>query len=734
MDATSDYLELKKKYNELQLRITRFSVIEQELIHARNLMDREVLIYRLMQQFNTRALEELTDKQFCILVAESLLEIFEVEVAYVCFDIPETGAAAIRHIEGFDPGPDKLYLVQEYIAGIFTDLPSGTLRNFEARPTDKIRDVFPARDLLITQLWDPEKKMSIQLLAGITEKGKPFYDPIRKDREAAFTVFCQQVLGHQLNRHKNQTIQEQYKALASEQKRITTIAELLLNFDTNPEKNIQQIVSLTNELLGGTCSIYEKTETELIYFSAASEDIPTPDWTEINTLFQVLCQSEQDILCRHVTADIAGMRGGEWLRRFSDHILLASVVRVDKKPVGTLGIVLDSSVQVNDSTFQLIRILSAAIMVEERRKYALKALSESEEKYRMIFEGTPNGIIIADPVSHQFLFVNHAACQLFGYSEKEFLALKITDIHPPEDAERIVEIFEKIGRDELRNVEEIPCLHKNKTLFFTDIYSNRIRFGGRTLIAGFFADVTQRRNDRRSILENNTELKKINAELDNFVYSVSHDLRSPLLAILGLVQLIQNRQKDPDAINRYITMIAQSANRMDDTIKEILEYSRNARLEHDIREINFEDLIQQTFNDVKHISQDPVQLEYSIEQDSPFYSDIYRVGTIFKNIISNAVKYRKKAADNNFLKIKINSGNLDARIEFADNGEGIPAQHQDRVFDMFYRASSSAPGTGLGLYICKEMVNNLNGTINVESSEGNGSVFTVTLQNKYKLQ
>lgn len=107
---------------------------------------------------------------------------------------------------------------------------------------------------------------------------------------------------------------------------------------------------------------------------------------------------------------------------------------------------LDSTVPINDSIFQLAHILTAAISVEERRKNALKALSESEEKYRMIFEGTPNGIIVADPVVQRFQYINVTACQLFGYTEEEFLNLSLEDLHPAESVEEVMRQFKSLAK------------------------------------------------------------------------------------------------------------------------------------------------------------------------------------------------------------------------------------------------------------------------------------------------
>ncbi len=368
LNNPQDYQELKKKYDELQLRVTRFSVIEQELIHARNQMDQEVMIYRQMQQFNTKALEDITDEFYTRLVTETLLEIFETELAFVCIDIPNTGNSALRHVEGISLNEEQKFELHLYMINLFTDLPSGTLRSFEPRPSDKIRTILPIRHLMVTQVRDPQLNITITLMGGITDKGSPFYEPIRKDREAAFTVFSQQVLTNQTNRFKTHTIREQFNALTIEQKRITSIAENFLNFDTNPDKNIQRMVDLSVQLLSGNCSVYEKLENELIFTSSSY----SKDGYHNNTSVEKICYrithlSGRDIVCQQITNELLQQHKSPWLSQYAGLTFLGSVLRIDKKPIGTLVVFLDSSVPINDSIFQLARILTAAIAVEERR-------------------------------------------------------------------------------------------------------------------------------------------------------------------------------------------------------------------------------------------------------------------------------------------------------------------------------------------------------------------------------
>jgi PAS domain S-box-containing protein len=319
---------------------------------------------------------------------------------------------------------------------------------------------------------------------------------------------------------------------------------------------------------------------------------------------------------------------------------------------------------------------------------------------------------------------------LFGFTNEELLHMTIDRLHPSEDQDEIYGAIRKISSGMSIVGNEIVCLRKDGTLFYCDIFSNAINIGGRELVAGFLIDVTQRRNDRKALLDSNNQLQKINAELDNFVYSVSHDLRSPLLAIQGLLNLIFSAAGEVNKDTQtYLSMIGSSVNRMDDTIKEILEYSRNSRLDVSVKAIDISQLIHEIFEDVKHIYPDSIKMEFSMEGEGLFYSDPYRINTLFKNIISNAVKYQRHGAEPSYLKVqaKMHAGQLLMRFE--DNGEGIGETHIDKIFDMFYRASNTSVGTGLGLYICREIVNNLGGSISVVSTPGVGAVFTVTLKN-----
>jgi signal transduction histidine kinase len=232
---------------------------------------------------------------------------------------------------------------------------------------------------------------------------------------------------------------------------------------------------------------------------------------------------------------------------------------------------------------------------------------------------------------------------------------------------------------------------------------------------------------RNSLISKNNELSKINGELDNFVYSVSHDLRTPLLAIKGLVNLIDLYQGDLNENEDFFKLIASSIDRMDNTIIEILDYSRNARLQVRPELVDLEKIIRNAYDDVRFYANHPVTLELFFQDGIRFESDRYRLNTVIKNVIGNAVKYADETKLNSYVRVNVFRSQLNLIIEISDNGIGIEASNLEKVFEMFFRASQKTTGTGLGLYISKEIMIKLNGSIKLESLVGQGTTTKISL-------
>jgi signal transduction histidine kinase len=234
-------------------------------------------------------------------------------------------------------------------------------------------------------------------------------------------------------------------------------------------------------------------------------------------------------------------------------------------------------------------------------------------------------------------------------------------------------------------------------------------------------EINTRKEAEEKIAKTNRELSKRNTELDNFVYSVSHDLRAPIASVLGLINLAK-KDKDISMKDMYLEMINKSALQQDDFIKEILDQSRNSRLEVKREEILFEPLIDETFSQLKFATSagQSVERVVHIEQKSPFYSDRWRLKVILNNIISNAIRYRN--GKDPVIKVDVIINEHLASVAIQDNGKGIEKEHLPNVYKMFYRATDDGAGSGLGLYIVKEAIDKLNGQIDIQSEVGKGTL------------
>jgi PAS domain S-box-containing protein len=243
-------------------------------------------------------------------------------------------------------------------------------------------------------------------------------------------------------------------------------------------------------------------------------------------------------------------------------------------------------------------------------------------------------------------------------------------------------------------------------------------------------DITNQTRTEDLLKKQNEELIKINAELDRFVYSASHDLRAPLMSVKGILNMIKV-DPDPKNVDHYLNLIERSVDKLDNFISDIINYSRNSRMDILPKEIRFDALLQESIDSLKFMDgAEQVRALRNIDATVPFYSDYSRLLIIFNNIISNAVRYRDRWKADCILQINITVSRQEALIIFKDNGVGIAEEYIDKIFKMFFRANADSTGSGLGLYIVKSAVEKLNGEINVQSSKGEGTAFVIRIPNR----
>ena len=318
-----------------------------------------------------------------------------------------------------------------------------------------------------------------------------------------------------------------------------------------------------------------------------------------------------------------------------------------------------------------------------------------------------------------------------GATPESYLACMV-----PEDAERADKVVkEAVAAGEPFSYEARVMMHDGsiKTVFAQGKTVTNEQ-GEPVKTHGTVQDITTRKAHEQALLSSNNELRKSNHELDKFVYSVSHDLRSPLLSMKGIADITMMETRE--ALTRqHMEMIKGSIDRLDRFIGEILNYSRNARGAVQPQPVDFSTLVSDVTNDLQHMlaGQKAVEIAVDVRQQSAFHSDDGRLRIILNNLVSNAIRYRNPELEKPEVKISIHTTGDGAQISVADNGIGIAEEFQEKVFDMFYRVSERSNGSGLGLYIVKETVAKLNGHIQLHSQQGHGTTFQVRLPNLLNL-
>jgi signal transduction histidine kinase len=225
--------------------------------------------------------------------------------------------------------------------------------------------------------------------------------------------------------------------------------------------------------------------------------------------------------------------------------------------------------------------------------------------------------------------------------------------------------------------------------------------------------------------EKKEEVELKNAELDTFVYKVSHDLRGPISSLLGLYEIVQLEIKEKKSLH-YFSLYQSQIQRLHGILMDFISLTQIKEMKIEPVKIHFVPMVQECIEAHKYYDNfDQIDFDINIE-DIDVNSDKSTINAILQNLIENAIKYARNDVPPK-VKIRISSINDVLQIEVADNGIGIKEEYQQRIFEMFFRANDKIQGSGLGLYILKNAVSKLNGSVEFESTVNHGSTFTVSL-------
>lgn len=416
----------------------------------------------------------------------------------------------------------------------------------------------------------------------------------------------------------------------------------------------------------------------------------------------------------------------EYASRIKDRIEVVAkgkqVPMVEQKFVCVDGTIID----VETMAFPFVYKGRNAIQVIFRdisdKKRTEAQVRKNETLFTQLFQNVPMAVVMLDE-NGKVSEINRGFEEMFGFTKHDLRGSNLNDFIVPDDLQSEgLDLNNLITSNRVVRVESIRK-HKSGKLINVILCGVPVILDNEAIgIYGVYVDIT----DRKKVEE---ELKVRNAELDNFVYKVSHDLRAPLSSILGLVNL-SRLQGNTDSPLEYMELIGEKIHALDNFIGDVLSHSKNLNMDVNIAPVDLQKIIEQTFTDLGYLK-GARQTRRSVKVDGiAFYSDHWRVSEIFRNLISNAIKYRRPEADDSEIIIKINVDHLCADITFADNGIGIKETSLKRIFEMFYRATDQGDGSGIGLYIVKNAVEKLGGQIKVASRPGQGTRFHILLPNR----
>lgn len=354
------------------------------------------------------------------------------------------------------------------------------------------------------------------------------------------------------------------------------------------------------------------------------------------------------------------------------------------------------------------------------RKRIEAALQESEQKYAMLFEKSTVPTVLLKLPEVTIMDANEACEQLTGFARSEMFGKTAAElgVGKKEEREELISEFEHKGALEHNEVRISTKSGEKRTVV---VNTMPVKISEEMCAITTMQDVTERK--RMEI-----ELRRSNAELEQFAYIASHDLQEPLRTIAGMVQLLQKRYQGQldERADEYIGHAVESAARMQALIKDLLAYSRVDRKNQPITEVSAQDCLQAALKNLR-VAIEESHAAITADDLPTVHADPTQLMQLFQNLIGNSLKFRAAEPP----QVQITATQLHDAWQFAvrDNGIGIEPQYFERIFLVFQRLHTRRQyqGTGIGLALSKKIIERHGGSIWLESKPGQGSTFYFTL-------
>lgn len=353
--------------------------------------------------------------------------------------------------------------------------------------------------------------------------------------------------------------------------------------------------------------------------------------------------------------------------------------------------------------------------------HAERALRDRETSYRSMFETNPHPMFVYDPVALTMLAVNAAAVHRYGWTREEFLALRLTDLHPPEEIDRVEAKVPSLAPGFATG---IAWTHRTRDgeRIEVEVSSHGVTFEGRPGRLVLVHEVTERNRIER-------ELRSKNTELERFTYTVSHDLKSPLVTVRTFAGYLAEdlAAGDTAKVTSDLGYITHAADRMGQMLDELLELSRVGRTRNPPVHTSFREIAEEALRlAAGAVSRAGARVEVDAS-DVPLYGDRTRLTEIWQNLVDNAAKFMGTQSHPH-IRVGVREAGGETEFFVRDNGIGVDKRHAERIFGLFDKLDTRSDGTGVGLALVRRIVELYGGRIGVESDgPGHGSCFVFTL-------
>jgi PAS domain S-box-containing protein len=363
-----------------------------------------------------------------------------------------------------------------------------------------------------------------------------------------------------------------------------------------------------------------------------------------------------------------------------------------------------------------------------KRKEAEKHLVQMEGQYRGLLEAAPDAMVVVNQ-GGEIVLLNVQAEKQFGYRRDELIGQKVKNIIPEGFAERLIADGLRSAEDALAQQIgtgiELTGRRKDGSDFPIELMLSPLASTEGILVTAAIRNISVRKKAEAHLLQKMKELNRSNEELGQFAYIASHDLQEPLRMVASYTQLLSKRYKgklDSNA-EEYIAFAVDGASRMQRLIQDLLAFSRIGTKGKDPSDISSEEALKQAL----------INLHGAIEESGALVThgplptvmaDETELIQLFQNLVGNAIKYQNPGVPRVHIAAAKN-GSKKWMFSVQDNGLGIDPQYFERIFGMFQRLHKREEfaGTGVGLAICKKIVERHGGSISVESQPGHGSTF-----------